>query len=164
MVTIRRAELADVADVVAVGHATWPRTYEPIAGPDYVRRGLGTWWTVDACLPAVRDGRTLVALDSDDGPASRVVGMASWSREDDTVTIWKLYVLPEFQGRGVGRSLLHGVLEEVRRDDATTARLAFLAGNEAARGFYEANGFEITATERGGLGGPDNVWMERELV
>lgn len=159
MLTVRIASPDEVDDVVAVGHRTWPPTYVPIAGADYVREGLAKWWTRGACLPAIVDGRTLVAVDDD----SRVVGMASWSTDGDVLTLWKLYVLPEDQGRGIGRALMGGVIDEARRASVSNIRLAFLDGNDSARGFYEARGFRVVHTERGGLDGPDNVWMERPV-
>jgi ribosomal protein S18 acetylase RimI-like enzyme len=162
MVTVRLAVPDDAEAVVAVGHATWPPTYEPFAGPEFVRRGLEAWWTVDFSLPAIEERRTLVAVEAGADGGSQVIGMAAWSYDGDTVTIFRLYVLPAFQGRGAGSALLHGVVREVS-PNAKIIRLAFLDGNEAARGFYEANGFAVTTREPGELDGPDNVWMERAL-
>ena len=58
---VRPAVLDDLDAVLEVGHRTWPATYEPIAGPEYVAMGLAKWWTADATEPAIRAGRTLVA-------------------------------------------------------------------------------------------------------
>lgn len=161
MLTVRIASPTEVDDVVAIGHRTWPPTYAPIAGANYVREGLARWWTKEACLPAIADGRTLVAAD---GGSPRIVGMASWSTDADVLVLWKLYVLPEDQGRGVGRALMDGVVREARRVSAHVIRLAFLEGNDSARGFYEARGFRVFSKEPGGLDGPDNVWMECPVV
>ena len=53
---IRPADGNDLVAVLSVGHRTWPLTYEPIAGADYVAMGLAKWWTEDATIPAVGPG------------------------------------------------------------------------------------------------------------
>ena len=140
-----------------VGHRTWPATYEPVAGADYVRFGLERWWSAEALLPAIRDRRTLVAED-DDG---RVVGMAAYSLDDDALVLWKLYVLPDLHGTGVGGALMDAVLVAARAPGRV--RLAHLDGNTDARAFYASRGFRVTGIEPDPLGGPDNVWMELSL-
>ena len=65
-------DLDDLDAVLAVGHRTWPATYEGIAGADYVQAGLAKWWSAEATSPAIRQGRLTVAeLDGE------VCGMAS---------------------------------------------------------------------------------------
>ena len=69
---IRAADVDDLTAVLSVGHRTWPVTYEPIAGADYVAMGPAKWWTEGATLPAIRAGRVTVAeVDGE------VVGMAT---------------------------------------------------------------------------------------
>ena len=119
--TIRKADMADLDAVLAVGHRTWPVTYEGIAGADYVQAGLAKWWSAEATSPAIRQGRLTVAeVDGE------VVGMASVGREQDHLVLWRLYVLPEHHGQGIGSALLAAVLEEadgsVRRDPAVLHR------------------------------------------
>lgn len=155
---VRRAVTSDIEDVVMVGHRTWPPTYEPIAGAQYVRDGLAKWWTAESALPAILDGRTLVAEVS-----AGVVGMASWSTAGDVLTLWKLYVEPTYQGHGAGSALLEAVVLEAKEAQARAIRLAYLSGNGAAERFYERHGFAVVGREPGALSGPDNVWMERNI-
>jgi len=155
---VRRAEEPDLDAVREVGQRTWPATYEPVAGAEYVRSGLERWWSAEALLPSIRDGRTLVAEDGD----GQVVGMASYSLDDDALVLWKLYVLPDRHGSGVGGALMDAVLEAACGPGRV--RLAHLDGNSNAGAFYASRGFRVTGTERDPLGGPDNVWMELDLV
>lgn len=156
MVTIREAAEDDIEAVRQVGHGTWPVTYAPITGQQYVADGLARWWTAEALRPAIHAGRTFVAED-----AGQVVGMASYSLVDDAVILWKLYVLPGNQGSGAGSALLDRVEAAA---GAKRIRLAFLDGNGRARAFYESRGFVVTGlTEPGVIGGPANIWMEKVL-
>lgn len=157
-VVVRTAIGDDLDAVLAVGHRTWPHTYEPIAGADYVALGLAKWWTADAVIPAIRAGRTLVA--EVDGS---VVGLAVFGPHDDDTALWKLYVLPEHHSRGIGHALLEGVLERVREQGRSRIVAQVIDGNDRARRFYEGHGFSESHREPAGSGLPDSIWMVRQL-
>lgn len=156
--TVREAHLDDLDAVLAVGHRTWPVTYEPIAGTDYVAMGLAKWWTAEATLPALRSGRVLVAE-----VGGQVIGMASSGPLEGRLVLWKLYVLPQFQGHGAGSALMDAVLERAART-YDEIRLAYLDGNAQAAGFYRSKGFVELDREVAGHGIPDSVWMSRALT
>ena len=151
---VRQARDADVDGIVTVGHVTWPSTYLELAGAEYVTAGLARWWTPDGIAHAIEAGQVLVAeLDG------RVVGVAMFSVDGSVVDLWKLYVMPDCQGSGVGAQLLQAVIDGPARE-AATVRLAHKKGNTRARTFYEQWGFLETHRTPDDLGGPDNVWME----
>jgi GNAT superfamily N-acetyltransferase len=156
---IRLADGDDLAGVMAVGHRTWPPTYEPIAGPEYVAMGLAKWWTSDVVTDSIRKGRTIVAVEGDE-----VVGVATVGVLDDALALWKLYVVPGQHGRGIGSRLLEAVVE--RAVDAGHHRivLSHIEGNEDAARFYRSRGFTETHRESGGSGLPDSIWVERVLT
>jgi ribosomal protein S18 acetylase RimI-like enzyme len=154
---IRPADGNDLLAILEVGHRTWPATYGPIAGEDYVAMGLSKWWTAEATIPAIRAGRVTVAeLDGE------VVGMATVGPRDQYLVLWKLYVLPEYQGRAIGSALMESVVARAKEDHAQL-RLSYQAGNAAAEGFYRSKGFAEIGRESGGEGIPDSVWMQLEL-
>ena len=156
-VVIREATGEDLQGVLAVGRRTWPATYYSIAGEDYVQAGLAKWWTADATIPAIRAGRVTVAeVDGE------VVGMASWGPRRDHLVLWKLYVLPEHQGRGVGSRLLESVIAQAR-EDHDEIQLSYIDGNTDAGAFYRSKGFVEFDRESGGGGVPDDIWMRLEL-
>jgi GNAT superfamily N-acetyltransferase len=155
---IRAADRSDLAAVLDVGHRTWPATYGPIAGEDYVAMGLAKWWTEDATLPAIRAGRVTVA--EVDG---KVVGIASVGPHEHHLVLWKLYVLPEHQGRAIGSALLESVLAAAVGAGHPQIRLSYLDGNTSAEGFYRRKGFVEIGRESSGEGIPESVWMELVL-
>lgn len=155
---VRTATGDDVAAVVSVGHRTWRATFEPIAGCDYVEMGLAKWWTSDVVVESIRLGRTLV-LERD----GVVVGMAAYGLRDDVLLLWKLYVLPEHQGTGVGSALLEAVVQRAADLGRSRISLSHLAANEQAGRFYARHGFVRTGVEPGGSYIPDSVWVARDL-
>lgn len=153
-VQLRAATGEDLQGVVAVGQHTWPATYGPIAGKDYVAMGLAKWWTTDANIPAIRAGRVTVAEFDDE-----IIGMSSVGPREGELVLWKLYVLPEYQAGGVGGMLLRAAIAKAREDGYGELRLSYLDGNDGARGFYEHYGFSQFERESTGSGLPDSVWM-----
>ncbi len=152
-VRVREADGNDLEAVVAVGRRTWPVTYEHLYDPDLVELFLAKWWTKDACIPAIRAGRTLVAEIDDE-----VVGMAAYGRDDGVQVVWKLYVLPEWQGHGIGGRLLQALLHRIG-DEPTY--LSFTNGSGSAAAFTRAYGFvEDHREHQSDM--PDLVWMRRD--
>jgi GNAT superfamily N-acetyltransferase len=157
-VFIRPATAYDVDAVVDVGRRTWPQTYAPIAGEDYVRMGLAKWWTVAATRPLVVAGKATVAeLDGE------VVGVAVVGPLKGDLVLFRLYVVPEHQGRGIGRMLLEDVLQVARERGHRIIRLSYLDGNVNAERFYRAFGFTESHREPTGDGIPDSIWVVRDL-
>ena len=158
-VVVRLAAGNDHAGVLSVGHRTWLATYEPITGPEYVAMGLAKWWTSDAVTDSIRKGRTLVAVDDDD----KVVGVATFGTQNGDFVLWKLYVLPEHHGHGIGSQLMDAVIERARDGAHSRIVLSHIEGNKQAAGFYARHGFVETHRESAGSGLPASVWMSREL-
>jgi len=59
-----------------------------------------------------------------------------------------LYVLPAYQGRGVGSALHDFALERLRARGIRRAKLWTLDGNRAGRAFYERRGWMLTSETR----------------
>lgn len=157
-VVVRGAVGDDLAGVLSVGHRTWLATYEPIAGPEYVAMGLAKWWTSDVVTDSIRKGRTLVAVEGDE-----VVGVATFGPRDESCVLWKLYVLPDHHGHGIGSRLLNAVVERAHENEHPRITLSYLEGNQQAARFYARHGFVETHRETPGSGLPESVWMVREL-
>jgi len=157
--TVRPAVDADVEAIRVVGVATWPATYGPLAGPEYVAHGLERWWSAEAVRDSILRGGVFVAeLDG------VVVGMASVGERDGAPYMWKLYVLPDRHGIGAGSALLDAVIESL---PAGSPRLGldYVDGNERAAAFYRARGFRVTGRTPSPLGvGPDEILMELPLA
>jgi len=156
-IIIRVADGNDLAAVLSVGRRTWPVTYGPIAGADYVAMGLAKWWTEDATIPAIRAGRVTVA--EVDGS---VVGIAVVGPHENHLVLWKLYVLPAYQGKAIGSALMESVVAAAMGEH-DQIRLSYLNGNTMAEAFYRGKGFVEISRESGGDGIPESVWMQLDL-
>ena len=154
---IREADGNDLVAILDVGRRTWPVTYGPIAGEDYVAMGLAKWWTKDATIPAIRAGRVTVA--EVDGT---VVGIAVVGPHEHHLVLWKLYVLPEHQGKSIGSALVDSVVARATGSHSEI-RISYLDGNTMAGDFCRGKGFVELSREASGDGIPDSIWMRLVL-
>ena len=106
-----------------------------------------THWPPEALIHSdIRSGNSYVCVDDGD----RVVGFVGYGHhgpeDPDTGEVYALYVLPEYQGMGVGRQLLDAALDKL----SAFPHLCLWAvkGNERAIRFYEKNGFRLNGEEK----------------
>jgi ribosomal protein S18 acetylase RimI-like enzyme len=87
----------------------------------------------------------------------RLVGMTGLRRETfrkaaHKARVWGMYVVPEFQSRGVGRHLLEAAIDAGRRmGGIEQLQLAVVVGNTRARALYESSGFQSYGVEKRAL-------------
>lgn len=131
MVLVLPATVRDLPALRALGVRTWRATYEGVLPGAAVEQGVEELFNAYTLGAAVRDGRMLAAFR--DGI---LVGLLESDRVDATRTmVWKLYVDPDAQGRGIGGLLLERLLQAattpevgVEHDERNAAAGAFFAG------------------------------------
>lgn len=82
-------------------------------------------------------GRLLLAIEG-----GRAVGIACMRRiREDMGEIKRMYVRPQYRGKGIGRALLDALLKEARKIGYPTVRLDSTQFMEAAHSLYRSAGF-----------------------
>ena len=102
------------------------------------------WW-LDLFAP-VGEGFTPGFVWLEDG---RIVGNATLRRALPSWHGWivgNVAVLPEYQGRGIGRELVQACVARARDEDGDWVALEVRADNAPARHLYESLGFKQTGT------------------
>ena len=155
---VRRATKGDVEAICEIGRAAWPGTYA-FAGREFVEHGLATWWSATAVERGLTTTTTLVAESE-----GHVVGMGNVDLRPDVPVIWKLYVHPDHQGKGVGSSLLNGLVDAVPRA-RTIVAIEYIEGNNRAAAVYARHGFiEVRREPADRPDWPRQVWAELSLA
>ncbi|WP_405058022.1 GNAT family N-acetyltransferase [Kribbella sp. NBC_01505] len=153
MIAVRRAVVADIDAVRQIGLTTWPVAYGGLASPEWIADGLAEWWSPAAVERSIRTGITLVAVEDD-----VLIGMAGLGQEADFWVLWKLYVLPDHQGKGAGKALLDAAVDALP-PGTPELLLDVHVDNAQAIGFYRSYGFgEPVATPDRDLG-DELCWM-----
>lgn len=138
------ASLADAAAVLAVRRRAWRAAYEDLL-PAAAIEAATTGTTPSEFRAGVGgDGRALLVWEDD---AIRGFVSAVWDAAetkayagDGDAELRALYVAPERWREGVGTDLLAAATAAL--PDRERLVLACLRGNDRARRFYEARGFE----------------------
>jgi ribosomal protein S18 acetylase RimI-like enzyme len=158
---IRDAVAADLPAVRSLLVETWHATYDGIYGWQRVAEITNAWHSLENLSAQLgRDGEAfLVALVDD-----QIVATSSARRERDRAALLtRLYVLPTYQGVGIGRTLLHVTLAHFPL--APVARLEVELQNEPAIAFYERMGFFLQRSARfdGRDDTPNTLLMAKRL-
>jgi ribosomal protein S18 acetylase RimI-like enzyme len=150
---IRPAVPDDVPALAQVHVRTWQAAYAGLVPQEFL----------DAMDPAEREPRWRRRLDEFPPPGAVLVwtdetaALAGFvavmpSRDPDAGPeigeVGAIYLLPSFQGRGVGRELMAAAVEHLTAAGFRQATLWVLASNVLARRFYEAAGWRPDGTSK----------------
>lgn len=158
---IRDAEAADLPAVRALLVDTWHATYDGIYGWQRVAEISNAWHSLESLAAQLgrESGVFLVGLNGEE-----IIATSSARLEQDRAAmLTRLYVLPAWQGIGVGRTLLQVTLACFPQ--APVARLEVESQNEPAIAFYERMGFFLQRQARfdGRDDTPNTLLMAKRL-
>ncbi|MEJ2034881.1 MAG: GNAT family N-acetyltransferase [Maritimibacter sp.] len=166
----RRAGPADAEGLAHLHVAVWRQTYAALAPAEALEmldeaNRLPGWQAALAPDAPKSAGGTLIA--ELDGRAVGFVryGPASQPELGDAGEVKHLYVLPDYARRGIGQRLLSEAFAGLRAMGFEVAVLAVVAGNDAALGFYQAQGAERAGrfVDAGPLWRSDNLILRWAL-
>jgi GNAT superfamily N-acetyltransferase len=143
--SFRFADLDDINTIGFLAQQIWPATYGEILSSVQLDYMLNLFYNPASLRKQMtEDKQQFVMVEEDD----EAIGFASWSamEEPGVFKLHKLYVLTGRQGKGMGRAILHFILDEVREQGARTLRLNVNRHNKA-RQFYEKMGFRVVREE-----------------
>jgi ribosomal protein S18 acetylase RimI-like enzyme len=153
MSAIRRARLADVADLARVHVACWHESYDGLVpaatlAAFTVERGKAVWGRIlgepdafnAAAAYVVEIDHRLVGFGSCCAQRSPELAARGYDGE-----VSSIYLLRAVQRHGQGASLLHALAADLLGRGFAAASLWVLRDNARARGFYERCGGRILA-------------------
>ncbi|HUA72749.1 MAG TPA: GNAT family N-acetyltransferase [Solirubrobacteraceae bacterium] len=149
---VRRATVADAADIGRLLHDFNTEYDDPTPGPDKLAERIGQ-------LLAGGDTAVLLGGAGPDGLAVLRFRPALWSAALECY-LAELYVVPVVRGRGLGRALMTAAMDLARAEGADYMDLGTAETDVVARSLYESLGF---SNREGKPDGPVNYYYEREL-
>ncbi|HEY0046826.1 MAG TPA: GNAT family N-acetyltransferase [Flavobacterium sp.] len=146
MISVRAATADDLKNIQSIAHTTWPHTYKTIVSHEQINYMLELFYSIKSLQKSTADGQYfLIAEDN-----STAVGFCAFQHFDDEnrklTKIQKLYVLPDIQGKGVGRRLLEAAEIFARKNHSGVLSLNVNRQNPAID-FYKKMDFSIAYQE-----------------
>lgn len=139
---IRFAAPSDNAqEISAVYEKTWKVAYKNILPAEYLASIPEGFWAerIFSC-----GRKNLVAVDGGRIVATANFCAARWERFFGFGEIASIYVLPEYERKGIGTRLICACMDGLSAAGFSRVMLRVLEENRAARSFYEKNGFVCT--------------------
>lgn len=143
---IEKAKKSDLKALAATAMATYSdafgHTFRPVDLALYLAKNFSETYFAehlnkDTILVAKEKGNTVGYVQFG---AVRIMVEAATNRDQE---LQRLYVLPDFQRQGIGRSLINAALEHPRLAHAENIYLDVWDQNFSAQKLYKSYGFEI---------------------
>jgi GNAT superfamily N-acetyltransferase len=144
-ISIRNATASDIDLIINLAWKIWPLTYEEILSKKQISYMMSLFYSADALEKQMLAQRHFfLVMHSDEMPC----GFASYSNINNSTAfkLHKIYVLPELQGKGLGRLLLNHVVSNLL-DQGGQKLLLNVNRYNKARQFYERLGFTVIGEE-----------------
>jgi ribosomal protein S18 acetylase RimI-like enzyme len=164
MIEIREALPNELNIIRDIAYKTWPVAYGPILSNMQLDYMLEQMYSIEALNKNLDEGHHFLIAKEHNVP----LGFASYILHyptKGTVRIPKIYVLPETQGKGIGRLLIDEIQIQALKHGAEKISLNVNRFNNAKH-FYEKLGFEVTAEEDIEIGNGylmEDYIMEKQL-
>lgn len=126
-------------EIRRVAMDSWLDTYTGLLSRETIREVVDNWYDTHELHDQVEDAVFFVAEKD-----SEIVGFIHASK-DRKSHLHRLYLLPDYQRKGLGTELYHRMKEELESYGAEKIELEVLAGNEKGLGFYRDKGFKEKA-------------------
>ncbi|MER3523101.1 MAG: GNAT family N-acetyltransferase [Ignavibacteria bacterium] len=151
---IRHATTTDIPLIQQLTSIIWPATYSTILSRAQITYMLDMMYSDEALRQQIeKHGHEFILCYEGD----EAVGFASFSPTGDHIfKLHKIYVLPNRQGRGIGRFMIDEIVRRIREHGAVALELNVNRQNPA-RFFYEHLGFSIIREEDIDIG--NGYWM-----
>ncbi|MCI6075671.1 MAG: GNAT family N-acetyltransferase [Bacteroidales bacterium] len=143
MNTIRIATTKDIPLIRQLAEQVFPETYKNIITPEQCRYMMDMMYSEESLRRQMTEEGHVYQLLSVDGEAAGYVSVQPI--ESDLYELQKIYMLPRFQGRHLGRTLFDAAVALVKKLHPEPCRI-FLHVNRynKAKTFYEHLGLKVT--------------------
>ena len=155
---IRELRNSDTKSIKAIAKATWRATYSSFIPEEIQDKVLDEAYSESEMTNRFVNYSNLVAEENGE------IMVYAFLRDKKSYTqlfVESLYILPIFQGRGIGRRLLHKGISMFPK--ATAVSLTVYKGNPNLT-FYEKEGFKVMNENRGDFFGHPVTFILMEKV
>jgi ribosomal protein S18 acetylase RimI-like enzyme len=141
---ITKAKVEDIPEIQKIAYKTWPVTFGEILSQEQLEYMLNTMYSTESLTRQIKELKHIFLLANADGITG---GFASYQINTSKITkLHKIYILPEMQGKQIGKSLLDEVIRIAKTENQTGLSLNVNRENKALN-FYQRYGFKLISEE-----------------
>jgi GNAT superfamily N-acetyltransferase len=145
MIKITEAFVEDIAKIQEIAYVTWPITYGEILTTAQLDYMLDLIYSDEALSKQIQNKEQLFYLVSDSESVIGFIGIEHHYKNEAITKIHKIYLLPETQGKGYGKTIFNSI-EELALENHSNELLLNVNRFNTALNFYKKLGFEIKET------------------
>ena len=141
--SIRRALEKDIPMIRDLSQRVWPQTYSTMLSKEQISYMMEMMYSEAALKKQMKENHEFIIVSDGQDPT----GFASFSMLDNGIyKLHKIYILPNNQGRGIGKFVILEILRAIARKGGKGLQLNVNRNNKA-RSFYEKLGFAVIGEE-----------------
>ncbi|MFD2655992.1 GNAT family N-acetyltransferase [Gracilibacillus thailandensis] len=135
--TIRNMEYGDIKQVQIIARTSWFATYQGIIPTEIQKKFLASAYSEEMMKKRLENSILLVAEMEE-----QLVGFANFStvKNNGEVELHAIYLMPAYQGKGIGTSLLDKGIQKLQAVKEIYVDVE--KENSIGRHFYDAKGFQ----------------------
>ena len=142
MITITAATINDIKQIQNIVNITWPITYGEILSKEQLDYMLGLFYSTEALNEQYNKKIQLFYMIDEDETNIGFIGIEHNYNGEAVTKIHKIYLLPETQGKGIGKKVIDEIGKLASENNSTALSLNVNRFNSAL-GFYKKIGFEV---------------------
>lgn len=142
MITISEATISDIKQIQNIVHITWPITYGQILSKEQLDYMLDLFYSDEALTLQYNKKEQLFYMIYEGHTNLGFIGIEHNYSGKTATKIHKIYLLPETQGKGIGKKVIDEIAKFALDNNSKTLVLNVNRFNTAL-GFYKKIGFEV---------------------
>jgi len=148
MIRIHQATISDIPVIQRIAYQPWTVTFEHILSLEQITYMLDMMYSSESLAKQIQEkGHTFLLAGFGDQEAMGFAAFEINYQGLPITKIHKIYILPETQGKGLGKKLFDHISQECIEKGNHRLSLNVNRDNNNALEFYKKNGFEVTGEE-----------------
>jgi ribosomal protein S18 acetylase RimI-like enzyme len=144
MIAVKKVGAESIAIIRNLANITWPIAYGEILSPQQLDYMMELMYSKASLQKQMEKGQQFLLALEDEKPVAFAAYSLPDAAENTIYKLDKIYILPNQQGKGIGKLLISHIIETIK--PATTLQLNVNRQNKALH-FYEKLGFKIINEE-----------------
>ncbi len=139
---IRTAVPEDIASIIHIAEVTWPHTYQGIISEEQIRFMLNRFYNEALIGEQLQQPGHHFLVAEEEGKLYGYTHTIQDGQRPGVFKLSKIYLLPDAQGRSLGKTLMDATIKHILPMGASLLELNVNRYNPA-KNFYDKQGFEV---------------------